>query len=151
MSARLLNKLMIRIFMLRDYLKIISAILAAMLTLIIFMTAAILFFEEMKFTEAVGLSMGFALAGFLFFGITGSVIWVSCLSIVRRHSLNLVYQHGVSALVATGASFLIFFLAMSGGDLRQLLSALRILIFVVPAVTLSLFWYWLFYLRGRAT
>lgn len=135
----------------RDYFKILSSIIAALFSLAMIVSVALgisaLVFGSPGSVKAILFPFVFAWAGFVMFGIIGSVFWFGFLAVLGKISLSPMQRQILAACLSIGASWLTMALAMSGGGLKQLPEAAFVLVFIVPVVAVSLLWYWLLYLR----
>jgi len=141
----------------RAYLKILSSIIAALLSWASIASAVsgvtALVSDNVSIVEALVFPFLLVWAGFMMFGITGSVFWFVFLSVVATHSLGPMKRQILAACVSTLACWLIIGLAFSGGEFKRLLETATLLVFMVPVVAVSLAWYWFLYLRttGKAS
>ena len=140
-----------RNWVMRDYLKIISSIVAALLSLALIASviSGIIAFASGGFNivGAVLFPFAFVWAGFVMFGIIGSLFWLGFLSALGKLSLGPMNRQVLAACLSIVASWLTISLAMSGGELKRVPEAVFLLVLVVPVVAVSLFWYWFLYLR----
>lgn len=137
----------------RDYLKILSTIIAALLSLAAFASVVIGVHAAVTDSPNIAgvMAVPFAIvwAGFVMFGIVGSVFWYAFLVALSTRNLSPLKRHSLAAALAVIATFLAVALAFSQGKLAVIKEAAPVLIIVVPVVAISLFWYWFLYLRLR--
>lgn len=135
----------------RDYLKILCSIIAALLSVVLItsVVAGITAFVSgsLHIGEAVLLPVWLAWGGFVMFGVTGSVFWLGFLTMLDKLALGPMKQHILAAGLSTVTSWLTIVLATSGGDFKRLSEAVFFLVFLVPVVAVSLIWYWVLYIR----
>lgn len=135
----------------RDYFKILSSIIAALFSLAMIVSVALgisaLVFGSPGSVKAILFPFAFAWAGFVMFGIIGSVFWFGFLAVLGKISLSPMQRQVLAACLSVVASWVTMVLAMSGGGLKQLPEAAFVLVFIVPVVAVSLLWYWFLYLR----
>lgn len=139
--------------MMRDYLKILSSIIAALLSwaLLASVVAGVVELVSGGSTIAgvVIFSFAFVWAGFVMFGITGSVFWFGFLSVLGNRPLGPMLRQVLAASFSTFLSWLIIGWALSDGSVKGMLGSTAVLVLVVPVVAVSLLWYWFLYLRPK--
>lgn len=137
----------------RDYLKILSSITAALLTLTVLVSVISGIFSlasgRNEVSEAMLFPFVIAWVGFISFGITGSIAWFVFVRAFDEKRLGPMSRHVVSASMATAASWLTVAFTFSGGGVKEFFEASVLLIPVVPVVALSLLWYWCLFYRSR--
>lgn len=137
----------------RDYLKILSSISAALLSFALLASAIFginaLVSGSPHTAELMFLPFAFAWAGFVMFGITGSVFWLGLLSVLGKRPKGPMKRQILAASLSTLLSWLALGLAMFPGQLTGVLESIVLLVLVVPVVAVSLLWYWFLYLRPK--
>jgi hypothetical protein len=140
----------------RDYFKILISIIAALLSLALIVSVALgatalvsgsFISGSFTIVEAVVFPFAFAWAGFLMFGITGSIFWFGFLAVFGKLSLGPMTRQILAACLSTVTSWISISVAMSGGKFTRVPEAAFLLVFVVPVVAVSLLWYRFLYLR----
>lgn len=135
----------------RDYFKILSSIIAALISLTLLISAIVAVGALLADSSgsASGVLFPFVVAwiGFLMFGVTGSVFWFAALKAMGSLTIGAMKKNAVAACFSTIASWLIPAVIIFRDDLEELPETGFILAPVVPVVACSLLWYWLLYLR----
>jgi len=137
----------------RDYLKILSSIIAALLSMAFLVSAVVgivaLISGNPEIASAVLFPFVFAWVGFVMFGIIGSLFWFGFLRASYTLSLGPVKRQILASLLSTLVSWLTIASIFSHGQFRQVIEAAPLLVFVVPVVVVSLLWYRFLYLRPK--
>lgn len=137
-----------------NYLRILFSIIAALLSLAMTISVAFgfsaLVFGSPDNVQVVFFPFALAWVGFVMFGIIGSVFWFVFLALLDKVSLEPMKRHILAACLSIVTSWVTIALAMSGGGFKRLPEAAFVLIFIVPVAAVSLFWYWLLYLRPES-
>lgn len=137
----------------RDYLKILSSIIAALLSLALLASATTgvnaLVSNNHNILRDVLWPFLFVWAGFVMFGIIGSVFWFGFLRMLSKLISGPMKRQTLAASLSIVATLLTISLALSRWDFEVLLEAAFFLVFIVPVVAVSLLWYWFLYLRPK--
>jgi hypothetical protein len=137
----------------RDYIKILSSIIASLATLAVLASAIrggyALISGSSNIAQAFLFPFVFVWFGFVLFGIIGSALWFGILKLTGTLAIGQMTRHVVAASLSAGASWLVLGLLASGGNSQALLETAPLLIIVVPVVALSLLWYWFLYLQPK--
>jgi hypothetical protein len=141
----------------REYLKILSSIIAALLSLALLFSMGLLINEFFSDSENMLGVMLFPFivvgVGFVLFGIAGSALWFVFFSMIAKYSLHSedpMMRHVLAACLSTIVCWLIIGLIIFDEGFQGLYEAASLLILVGPVVAVSLVWYKLLYLRHRA-
>lgn len=137
----------------RDYLKILSSIVLALLFLatVISIIAGTfsLVADSSTVTEAVSLPFIIASMGFILFGITGSLLWLYFQKLLGNTIANLMGRQVIAASLSVVANCLLFVMIFTAGGSIYLKDIATILVFIVPVVVCSLLIYWRLYAKPK--
>lgn len=133
--------------MLREYLKILSAVLLTLLTLATLLALVTGWYSLLAgedIVEAITLPYIIAVIGFVLFGISGSMLWIFFLHILDRHPASFIRRHGLAVTLAAAANWLAFTLIFAGG-ITHIGDTAPLLVFLLPVAGCSLLCYWLLF------
>ena len=136
----------------RVYLKILSAIVIALVLLSLLATIALSVTRVGPTSDILFRFLFIALVGFLMFGISGSLLWFTFFRLLDQLNLGSVVKHTLAAAAATPATTLLLALLQyhERGDAEALWSTLGVFLwFVVPVAAVSVGCYWWLYLTDR--
>lgn len=142
----------------REYLKVLSSIIAALLSWALLFSIGLLinvFFSDSENMLGVVVFPFIVVGvGFVLFGVAGSVLWLLFLFIIAKYSLHLegpMMRHVLAACLSTIVCWLIIGLIIFDGGFQGLYEAVSLLILIGAVVAVSLVWYKLLYLRHLRT
>lgn len=137
----------------RDYLKILLSVIAALLSLaaLIAVVTAVTVLASGNDLSADPLVFPFAIAmaGFMLFGITGSIVWFGTDKALGDISLGALGRQVICAASGALASVAFVVVGISGPGGIGLSDVFIPLALVVPVVTVSVLWYWGLFIRGQ--
>lgn len=139
--------------MLREYLKILSAIvltLFTLATLLALVTGLLALLAEEDIAERITLPYIIAIMGFVLFGISGSVLWLLFLRILGRQPASLMRRHTLAVCLAASTNWLAFTFIFGGG-VTQIGDTAPLLVFLFPVAASSLLCYRLLFIRPIPT
>lgn len=136
----------------RVYIKILSAIVVALVLLSLLASIALGITRLSPTSEIFYLPLFIAFVGFLMFGISGSLLWLLFFMLLDHLGISSTVKHALAAAMATPASILLLTLLMflGNGDADALWGALGVFLwFVVPVAAVSVGCYWWLFLKDR--
>lgn len=137
----------------RVYLKIVSSIIMSLLLLsfgpaLFLFVYALIIGDELTWGYLLTFLM-FAFFGFIFFGLTGSVMWWLIFRLLYRSGMSEFRKHQIAAAGSSLIAPLMFALwSFDEKQYEQLYSAYAMLILIIPVVLVSLFLYKKIYIKS---
>lgn len=136
----------------RVYIKILSAIVVALVLLSLLASIALGVARLSPTSEIFFLPLFIAFVGFLMFGISGSLLWLIFFRLLDQLEISSTVKHALAAAMATPASILLLalLLFLENGDAGSIWGTLGVFLwFVVPVATVSVGCYWWLFLKDR--
>lgn len=135
----------------RDYLKILASVIAALLSmaaLIVVVIAVVIFVSADSLSaEPILFPFVIALAGFMMFGISGSIVWFVTYRALGQRPVSPMGRHAIGASCGVLASVTFEVVTFSSHGGIKLTDFLVPLALVVPVVAVSLLWHWALFIR----
>ncbi|BES69378.1 hypothetical protein RE428_03960 [Marinobacter nanhaiticus D15-8W] len=136
----------------RVYVKILSAIVVALVLLSLLASIALGVTRLSPTGEIFFLPLFIAFAGFLMFGISGSLLWLLFFRLLDPLDIGSTAKHALAVTMATPSSilFLALLLYLASGEAEGVSSTLSVFgWFVVPVAATSVGCYWWLFLADR--
>lgn len=135
--------------MMRDYFKILSSMIVALLTfaLVVAMIASIytLATGGRDISDDLFLPFLLALIGFILFGIPGSIFWLVFFRALSGSLGSVMKRHLIAASMAVVSSVTLSVALFFRGGLSELGEVAVFLVPVILVAAFSLLWYWLLF------
>ena len=136
----------------KSYLKIISSIFIASLSLAIItalISALVMIFKGEFDIRGITIPFVFAWFGFLIFGIPGSIIWLISFVALKVSSLEKTKRHYVAVVISIIVCTPIVAYIESGINFSAIGESLFLLVFIIPVALTGLFIHWFLFIREK--